>query len=101
MRICMLGDQYCASPLTSLPWLRRPGVEPGSTAWKAAMLTVIPPTLRELSYSKSLSGQNWVNVMLHSIRKQRNRDFLTSVYKRSNAIAATLCRSLEGAESVA
>ncbi|GFX95696.1 hypothetical protein TNCV_4886221 [Trichonephila clavipes] len=27
--------------------LRRPGVEPGSTAWKAAMLTVIPPTLRE------------------------------------------------------
>ncbi|GFX95703.1 hypothetical protein TNCV_4886291 [Trichonephila clavipes] len=27
--------------------LRRPGVEPGSTAWKAAMLTVIPPSLRE------------------------------------------------------
>ncbi|GFX95686.1 hypothetical protein TNCV_4886121 [Trichonephila clavipes] len=25
--------------------MRRPGVEPGSTAWKAAMLTVIPPTL--------------------------------------------------------
>ena len=28
--------------------LRQPGVEPGSTAWKAAMLTIIPPTL-ELS----------------------------------------------------
>ena len=22
----------------------RPGIEPGSTAWKAAMLTIIPPT---------------------------------------------------------
>ncbi|GBL90633.1 hypothetical protein AVEN_33794-1 [Araneus ventricosus] len=28
--------------------LRRPGVEPGSTAWKAAMLTVIPPTLTSI-----------------------------------------------------
>ena len=26
--------------------LRRPGIEPGSTAWKAAMLTIIPPTQR-------------------------------------------------------
>ena len=25
--------------------VRRPGIEPGSTAWKAAMLTTIPPTL--------------------------------------------------------
>ena len=25
--------------------MRWPGVEPGSTAWKAAMLTAIPPTL--------------------------------------------------------
>jgi hypothetical protein len=25
--------------------MRRPGIEPGSTAWKAAMLTTIPPTL--------------------------------------------------------
>ena len=24
--------------------MRRPGVEPGSTAWKATMLTVTPPT---------------------------------------------------------
>ena len=24
--------------------VRRPGVEPGSTAWKATMLTVTPPT---------------------------------------------------------
>ena len=25
--------------------MRWPGIEPGSTAWKAAMLTIIPPTL--------------------------------------------------------
>jgi hypothetical protein len=25
--------------------MRRPGIEPGPTAWKAAMLTTIPPTL--------------------------------------------------------
>ena len=28
--------------------LRWPGVEPGSTAWKAAMLTAIPPTLLKI-----------------------------------------------------
>ena len=28
--------------------LRQPGIEPGSTAWKAAMLTIIPPTLQVL-----------------------------------------------------
>ena len=29
-----------------LSWekMRRPGIEPGSTAWKAAMLTIIPPS---------------------------------------------------------
>ena len=31
--------------------LRWPGVEPGSTAWKAAMLTAIPPTLDILELS--------------------------------------------------
>ena len=30
--------------------MRRPGIEPGSTAWKAAMLTIIPPTLVQVSY---------------------------------------------------
>ena len=27
--------------------MRQPGIEPGSTAWKAAMLTTIPLTLDE------------------------------------------------------
>ena len=38
--------------------LRRPGVEPGSTAWKATMLTVTPPTrvlVRASLFSFSLS----------------------------------------------
>ncbi len=30
---------------SKLKKMRRPGIEPGSTAWKAAMLTTIPPTL--------------------------------------------------------
>ena len=47
--------------------MRRPGVEPGSTAWKATMLTVTPPTLavKQRTGSKvmtrsraSLAGQN-------------------------------------------
>ena len=29
--------------------LRWPGIEPGSTAWKAAMLTTIPPTQAHFS----------------------------------------------------
>ena len=31
--------------------MRWPGIEPGSTAWKAAMLTTIPPTPH---------GEKWV-----------------------------------------
>lgn len=29
--------------------MRQPGIEPGSTAWKAAVLTTIPPTRRLFS----------------------------------------------------
>ena len=37
---------YCTYLNKQPKWeLRRPGIEPGSTAWKAAMLTTIPPTL--------------------------------------------------------
>ena len=35
--------------------VRRPGVEPGSTAWKATMLTVTPPTLPQRAAVKSES----------------------------------------------
>ncbi len=37
--------------------MRWPGIEPGSTAWKAAMLTIIPPTLLEqLSFHLQFSS---------------------------------------------
>ena len=29
--------------------MRQPGIEPGSTAWKAAMLTIIPLTLLKIT----------------------------------------------------
>ena len=36
--------------------MRQPGIEPGSTAWKAAMLTTIPLTHHtQLSYSSIIS----------------------------------------------
>ena len=43
--------------------MRQPGIEPGSTAWKAAMLTTIPPTLVSTrctfeSTSGDVSGYN-------------------------------------------
>ena len=40
--------------------VRRPGVEPGSTAWKATMLTVTPPTLLHRVHFNSQTG-------LHSV----------------------------------
>ena len=36
--------------------MRRPGIEPGSTAWKAAMLTTIPPTLTPQNCMKLKCG---------------------------------------------
>ena len=42
--------------------MRWPGVEPGSTAWKATMLTVTPPTLAYVKNNKSTlttSGIFW------------------------------------------
>ena len=46
----MTGFEICPGPQGSgapqnTSALRWPGIEPGSTAWKAAMLTTIPPTL--------------------------------------------------------
>ena len=47
-RMCKNNLIICFSHRTNteifLKNMRRPGIEPGSTAWKAAMLTTIPPT---------------------------------------------------------
>ena len=39
-----ISDTVVLSTKQKKNYLRRPGIEPGSTAWKAAMLTTIPPT---------------------------------------------------------
>ena len=38
--------------------LRRPGIEPGSTAWKATMLTITPPTLETRGHNLRISNIN-------------------------------------------
>ena len=53
-RMCKNNLIICFSHRTNteifLKNMRRPGIEPGSTAWKAAMLTTIPPTLLQEDY---------------------------------------------------
>ena len=57
--------------------LRRPGIEPGSTAWKAAMLTTIPPTLLKVhgissGYNQNY-GRDWYGASIVLIPEQRLR----------------------------
>ena len=50
--MCVLTLLYIKRTYTLEPTrnkkLRRPGIEPGSTAWKATMLTITPPTLESV-----------------------------------------------------
>ena len=39
--------------------MRRPGIEPGSTAWKAAMLTTKPPTRYWINVTLSYQCADW------------------------------------------
>ena len=45
---CMFSIPHQTPNAAKNEKVRRPGIEPGSTAWKAAMLTIIPPTLRQI-----------------------------------------------------
>ena len=44
MGIILSGRHHIGDDRQKKKMLRRPGIEPGSTAWKAAMHTSIPPT---------------------------------------------------------
>lgn len=44
--------------------LRWPGIEPGSTAWKAAMLTTIPPTLLDALLPTAPPAQSLASLLL-------------------------------------
>ena len=53
----------------ALKWFRkiilhRPGIEPGTPAWKAAMLTITPSTLVHLQYR--LMSHNSKDIMSHN-----------------------------------
>ena len=50
--------------------VRRPGIEPGSTAWKAAMLTTIPPTPHENTYFDIIIGRKVQKIILGTIPRQ-------------------------------
>ena len=47
--------------------MRWPGIEPGSTAWKAAMLTIIPPTLLVLLNLNIFDGCYFTQLLLKYI----------------------------------
>ena len=57
--------------------VRRPGIEPGSTAWKAAMLTTIPPTPR-----CRLDSNVWPRFQDQLIKDWLNSNFPTIAVNR-------------------
>ena len=57
--------------------MRRPGIEPGSTAWKAAMLTIIPPTLFstywKMQKQSNVSTTKFLNLINNTIQLETVR----------------------------
>ena len=51
MEYLLVNPSLMNQQFWSKRYVRRPGVEPGSTAWKATMLTVTPPTLLVIQYT--------------------------------------------------
>ena len=51
--------------------MRRPLIEPGSTAWKAAMLPIIPPTLfrhtERMQKQSNVSTTRFFNLLKNTI----------------------------------
>ena len=62
--------------------MRWPGIEPGSTAWKAAMLTTIPPAPAVVVKCRKNVSFNWciknVNIIKKYIRYLTKNDGLPS-----------------------
>ena len=56
---------------------RQSGIEPGSTAWNAAMLTTIPPTLHEKNYYNIIIRAYGHTIILEQLYTQL--DFAHSV----------------------
>ena len=58
---CLQFEKKSYSKQIEMRW---PGIEPGSTAWKAAMLTTIPPTLTEVSspIPKEINNLHYIHI---------------------------------------
>ena len=65
-----------ASFLCGKRFMRRPGVEPGSTAWKATMLTVTPPTLLSFPQEIKSTSQPFTSVIIYDGMNKKSRCFL-------------------------
>ena len=53
--------------------MRWPGIEPGSTAWKATMLTIIPPSLKHNDKK-----------VIYIVQQIKDEYFVLSLYKTMN-----------------
>ena len=54
--------------------MRWPGIEPGSNAWKASMLTITPPTLEKIKSRKNSDFQydkNLIRISSSQLKKKR------------------------------
>ena len=54
--------------------VRWPGIEPGSNAWKASMLTITPPTLENLQSRKKSDFESDKNFIRISFFQLKERD---------------------------
>ena len=62
--LLLLNGEGTVEPGRRKVGLRWPGVEPGSTAWKAAMLTTIPPTLLHALLPPAPPAQSLASLLL-------------------------------------
>ena len=58
--------------------MRWPGIEPGSNAWKASMLTITPPTLEGIDSKINLENRDTVASMISHIINMKN--YISFIY---------------------
>ena len=71
--------------------MRRPGIEPGSTAWKAAMLTIIPPTLlrgRAKNICSVIKDQNFNCRSFSCLNTSHTQELAINAGRKKTYIAA-------------
>ena len=74
--------------------MRQPGIEPGSTAWKATMLTVTPPTLTCKRQKQCIKLYNFSQVGAHPISSVADAFFPFTLSPKSYPVALPFIISL-------